>query len=90
MSELPSGTVTFLFTDIEGSTQHLKTLGRDYDEALAEHERILEEAFAAHGGRVVDTQGDSFFAVFPRAGDAISAATDAQRSLAGPSASPWA
>ena len=82
MSELPSGTVTFLFTDIEGSTRLLKALGPDYDAVLADHERILREAFAAAGGRVVDTQGDSFFAVFARAGDAIAAATTAQRALA--------
>ena len=82
MTELPSGTVTFLFTDIEGSTRLLKALGKDYDSVLMDHERILREAFAASGGRVVDTQGDSFFAVFARAGDAIAAATVAQRALA--------
>ena len=82
MSELPSGTVTFLFTDIEGSTRLLKALGPDYDAVLTDHERILREAFAAARGRVVDTQGDSFFAVFARAGDAIAAATTAQLALA--------
>ena len=81
MSELPSGTVTFLFTDIEGSTRMLKALGPDYDGVLTDHERILRQAFAASGGRVVDTQGDSFFAVFARAGDAIAAATAAQLAL---------
>jgi YVTN family beta-propeller protein len=80
--ELPSGTVTFLFTDIEGSTQLLKQLGRDgYESVLAEHAGILRAAFTAHGGQVVDTQGDSFFASFQTATDAVAAAVDAQREL---------
>ena len=83
VTELPSGTVTFLFTDIEGSTSLLKRLGRDrYDEALATHGRLLRAAFAAHDGRVVDTQGDSFFVAFRTAADAVGAAADAQRELA--------
>jgi YVTN family beta-propeller protein len=82
VSELPSGTVTFLFTDIEGSTALLRQLGSDYGEVLEEHQRILREAFAAHGGHEVDTQGDSFFVAFGRAKDAVAAATDAQRDLA--------
>jgi YVTN family beta-propeller protein len=82
MTELPSGTVTFLFTDIEGSTQLLKRLGPLYGDVLSEHQRILRAAFAAHGGREVDTQGDSFFVAFRRAKDAIAAAVDAQRDLA--------
>ena len=83
MSELPTGTVTFLFTDIEGSTRLLHELGGGrYTELLAEHERILREAFVAHHGRVVDTQGDSFFVAFRRAKDAVAAAVDAQRDLA--------
>jgi YVTN family beta-propeller protein len=87
VAELPSGTVTFLFTDIEGSTSLLKQLGRDrYDEALATHGRLLRAAFAAHDGRVVDTQGDSFFVAFRTAADAVAAAADAQRELA---AHPW-
>ena len=74
MHDLPTGTVTFLFTDIEGSTALLKQLGRDrYDEVLAEHERLLRAAFAAHDGRVVDTQGDSFFVAFRTAADAVAA-----------------
>src|SRR5919109_4665460 len=81
MVELPTGTVTFLFTDIEGSTRLLKQLGTRYDDVLAEHGRILRASFEAHGGRVVDTQGDSFFAVFARAGDAVASAIDAQRAL---------
>ena len=83
MHDLPTGTVTFLFTDIEGSTALLKQLGRDrYDEVLAEHGRLLPAAIAAHDGRVVDTQGDSFFAAFRTAADAVAAAVDAQRDLA--------
>src|SRR5579884_1790539 len=81
MAELPRGTVTFLFTDIEGSTRLLKELGRNYSHALAEHQRILRAAFAAHGGREVDSQGDSFFVAFNRAKDAVAAAVDAQRDL---------
>jgi YVTN family beta-propeller protein len=80
--ELPRGTVTFLFTDIEGSTRLLRALGPLYGDALAEHQRILRSAFAAHGGREVDTQGDSFFVAFARAKDAVAAAVDAQRDLA--------
>ena len=80
--ELPTGTVTFLFTDIEGSTLLLKRLGGRYDEMLAEHQRLLRSAFRAHGGREVDTQGDSFFVAFHRAKDAVAAAVDAQRDLA--------
>jgi peptide/nickel transport system substrate-binding protein len=83
LGDLPSGTVTFLFTDVEGSTRLLKSLGRDrYDDALAEHQRLLRAAFAAHGGRVVDTQGDSFFVAFRTAADAVAAAVDGQRDLA--------
>src|ERR1043166_937362 len=80
--ELPSGTVTFLFTDIEGSTRLLKALGAGYEQVLAEHQRILRAAFAAHHGHEVDTQGDSFFVAFRRAKDAVAAALDAQRALA--------
>jgi YVTN family beta-propeller protein len=82
MAELPSGTVTFLFTDIEGSTKLLKQLGTRYPEVLAESQRILRSAFAVHGGQEVDTQGDSFFVAFRRAKDALAAAADAQRDLA--------
>jgi WD40 repeat protein/class 3 adenylate cyclase len=81
--ELPVGTVTFLFTDIEGSTQLLKRLGGDrYGEALAEHQRILRDVFAEQGGREIDTQGDSFFIAFRRAKDAVAAAIACQRLLA--------
>ena len=82
MAELPSGTVTFLFTDIEGSTRLVKELGPRYADVRAEHQRILRAAFAAHGGREVDTQGDSFFVAFRRGRDAVAAAVDGQRALA--------
>ena len=82
-SELPSGTVTFLFTDIEGSTRLLRTLGGErYHEVLAEHQRILREACAEAGGREIDTQGDSFFFAFRKAKDAVAAAISGQRALA--------
>ena len=83
MRGLPSGTVTFLFTDIEGSTRLLEEQGDGYAELLAEHRRRLREAFAAHGGVEVDTQGDAFFVAFPRAADAVAAAEDGQRALDG-------
>jgi class 3 adenylate cyclase len=82
MVELPSGTVTFLFSDIEGSTRLLRELGERWEEALAAHNRILRDAFAETGGREVDRQGDAFFAVFPRARNAVAAAASAQRALA--------
>ena len=78
----PSGTVTFLFSDVEGSTRLLKQLRDRYGAVLSEHQRLLREAFAAHGGEEVDSQGDACFYVFPRAHDAAVAAADAQRSLA--------
>jgi len=83
MSALPSGTVTFLFTDIEGSTRLLQELGDGYAEALAEHRRLLRQAFERHGGVEVDTQGDAFFVAFARATDAVAAAEEAQRALVG-------
>jgi class 3 adenylate cyclase len=64
MAELPQGTVTFLFTDIEGSTRLLAALGESYSDALTEHRRLLREAFTSTGGIEVDTQGDAFFVVF--------------------------
>jgi len=76
------GTVTFLFTDVEGSTRLLGQLRERYGSVLAEHQRLLREAFAAHGGEEVDTQGDAFFYVFSRARDAAAAAADGQRALA--------
>ena len=75
-SDLPSGTVTFLFTDVEGSTRLLHSLGAEgYAEALAEHRRVIREACAAEGGVEVDTQGDAFFFAFPTAPGAIAAAS---------------
>jgi YVTN family beta-propeller protein len=74
--------VTFLFTDIEGSTRLLDRLGNDYGRVLAEHQRLLRAAFAAHGGKEIDTQGDAFFVRFSSPRDAIAAAMDAQRALA--------
>jgi predicted ATPase/class 3 adenylate cyclase len=82
VKRLPSGTVTLLFTDIEGSTRLLHELGGRYAEVLAEHRRVLREAFGRHRGVEVDTQGDSFFYVFARAGDAVGAAAEAQAALA--------
>lgn len=83
MAELPIGTVTLLFTDIEGSTRLLQQLGDAvYGDLLAEHHRILRGAIATFDGREVKTEGDSFFAVFPRAADAIAAAVQMQRQLA--------
>jgi WD40 repeat protein/class 3 adenylate cyclase len=80
--DLPTGTVTFLFTDIEGSTRLLKQLGERYAGVLAAHQSLLREAFAAAGGREIDSQGDAFFVVFGRAKDAIAGALAAQRALA--------
>jgi len=83
---LPGGTVTFVFTDIEGSTRLLQELGDAYADVSRDHRRIVREAFGAHGGTEIDTQGDSFFFSFPRARDAVAAAVDAQRALR---AHPW-
>ncbi|MGB8907433.1 MAG: adenylate/guanylate cyclase domain-containing protein, partial [Candidatus Cybelea sp.] len=78
---LPSGTVTLLFTDIEGSTQHWEAQRAAMPEALRRHDELLRTAIEAHGGHVFKTVGDQFCAAFARASDAIAAATDAQRSL---------
>jgi len=79
---LPDGELTLLFTDIDGSTRLVQKYGDRYPDVLAEHRGVLRQAFARHGGVEVDTQGDAFFVVFPRAGDAVSAAVEAQRGLA--------
>jgi predicted ATPase len=80
--ELPSGTVTLLFTDIDGSTRLLDELGVEaYEEALAEHRRVLRGVFAGRGGVEVDTQGDAFFYAFPSASEAIEAAGEGQEAL---------
>jgi class 3 adenylate cyclase len=82
LRDLPTGTVTFLFTDIEGSTKLLQRLGERYADVLADHQRLLRQAWADHDGVEIDTQGDSFFVVFARATDALTAAAQAQRALA--------
>jgi predicted ATPase/class 3 adenylate cyclase len=82
MSELPSGTVTLLFTDIEGSTRLLQHLGSRYGNVLAVHRRLLRAAFAKHRGCEVSTEGDGFFVAFSQASDAVAAAVDGQRALA--------
>ena len=82
----PSGTVTLLFTDIQGSTQLLQRLGHDYVQLQRDHQRLVREAFATWRGYEVDTQGDSFFAAFQDATDAVQAVVQAQRALA---AHPW-
>jgi YVTN family beta-propeller protein len=82
MSERTIAAVTFLFTDVEASTALLKRLRESYHEAIADHQAILRAAFAEHGGREIDTQGDSFFVAFSSPRDAVLAALDAQRGLA--------
>lgn len=81
MQPLPSGTITLLFSDIEGSTKLLQQLGERYAQILAAHHEILRAFFENHHGRIVDTQGDSFFVAFARALDAVNAAVQAQRAL---------
>jgi class 3 adenylate cyclase len=78
MASLPSGTVTFVFTDIEESTALLRQLGDGYRDVLAEHRRIVRDAFGANGVEI-DTQGDAFFFAFPRAREAVAAAVEVQR-----------
>ncbi len=81
--ELPAGTVTLLFSDIEGSTRLIEQLGEEgYVDALAEHRRLLREAFAGHGGVEVDTQGDAFLYAFADPVEALAAATRGQQVLA--------
>src|SRR5438552_1509035 len=79
--ELPRGTVTFLFTDIEASTRLLRDHGARYAELLADHRNTLRGAFTGHGGVEVDTQGDAFFVAFERASDAVAAAAAARDAL---------
>lgn len=78
MPELPQGTVTFAFTDIEGSTLLLKQLGEGYADVLAAHRGLLRGSFTAHGGVEIDTQGDAFFFAFVRARDAVAATAEVQ------------
>ena len=80
---LPGGAVTFVFTDIEGSTRLVKALRDRYAEVLAGHRRLVRAAIAAHGGQEVDTQGDAFFAAFGGAKQAVLCALEIQRALAG-------
>jgi DNA-binding SARP family transcriptional activator/class 3 adenylate cyclase len=80
-SEL-GGTVAFLFSDLEGSTELLRRLRGAYPNLIEAHHRLLQETFEQHGGRVVDSQADSFFVVFPRVRDAAAAAIQAQQSVA--------
>ncbi len=86
MPELPTGTITLLFTDIEGSTRLLQRVGERYADLLEECRRLLRTAFSQWHGQEVDTQGDAFFVVFARASDAVCATVDIQRALA---AHPW-
>jgi class 3 adenylate cyclase len=81
VSTLPGGTVTFVFTDIEGSTRLLQQLGDGFADVARDHRRIVRHHFNARGGTEIDTQGDSFFYSFPRARDAVSAAIETQRAL---------
>jgi DNA-binding NarL/FixJ family response regulator/class 3 adenylate cyclase len=81
MAELPSGTVTFLFSDVEGSTALLRQLRDRYGDVLAEHQRLLRAAVEEAGGSEIDTQGDSFFFCFRKARDAVRAALAGQRAL---------
>jgi predicted ATPase/class 3 adenylate cyclase len=81
--DLPTGTVTFLFTDVEGSTRLLQELGAEgYAEALAEHRRLIRQACTRHEGVEVDTQGDAFLFVFPTAPGAVAAAEEMTEALA--------
>lgn len=82
----PTGTVTFLFTDIEGSTRLLQAVGRDYPDLLRRTTAILRQAVADHEGVEFGTEGDAFFAVFQTARQGVEAAAAAQRALAG---EPW-
>ena len=83
MPELPSGTVTLLFTDIQGSTRLLDEFGDRYADVLAEHRRVVRAALSRHGGVEVDTQGDAFFLAFERARDAVATAEEVQEELSG-------
>jgi class 3 adenylate cyclase len=83
LTNLPAGTVTFLFSDIEGSTGLLKRLGERYAELIADHRRIIRDILGEqHGGIEIDQQGDSFFFAFPRADEAVAAAVATQRAHA--------
>src|SRR5512134_2691393 len=81
MPKLPTGTVTFLFTDIEGSTRLLEELGDGFRALQDAHSEIVRGAVSQHGGAEIRTEGDSFFVVFEAPGAAVRAAVDAQRGL---------
>jgi class 3 adenylate cyclase/tetratricopeptide (TPR) repeat protein len=85
MSEPAAQAATFFFTDIEGSTQLVKRLRDRYPEVQSRHQQLVRDAFAAHSGQEIDTQGDAFFAVFARARDAVLCAVAVRRALAGES-----
>lgn len=75
--DLPGGTVTFLFTDVEGSTKLLEEIREEaYDDVLSDHRRVIRQACRGHGGVEVDTQGDAFFIAFPTASGALAAASE--------------
>src|SRR2546427_8662059 len=81
---LPTGTATFLFTDIQGSTQLVQALGAErWQETLATHYRLLRAQFAANHGAEVNTEGDAFFVAFPQARDAVAACAAGQRAIQG-------
>lgn len=82
MATLPAGTVTFVFSDIEGSTGLMKRLGEDYAKLIADHRQLVRDTFGRHQGIEIDTQGDSFFFAFARARDAVTAAVELQRAHA--------
>jgi class 3 adenylate cyclase len=82
MVERPQGTVTFLFTDIVGSTELVRRLGERYADLLGDHRQLLRAVFSEHGGWEIDTQGDAFFVAFDRVKDSVLAAAAVQRSLA--------
>jgi class 3 adenylate cyclase len=82
MDELPQGTITLLFTDVDHSTELVKRLQEDSGEILAQHRELLRAAFTAYRGAEVDTQGDAFFVAFERVRSAVEAAVAAQRTLA--------
>ncbi len=82
MTELPTGTVTFLFSDIEGSTRLLQAAPAEWPALLERHRVLMRDAIATHGGTEVGTEGDSFFVAFPSTGGALGASIQAQRALA--------
>jgi class 3 adenylate cyclase len=87
VARLPAGTVTFLFTDVEGSTRLLHELGDAYADVLGEHRRALRECFGRHGGVEVDTQGDASFVAFPNLGSTFAELPDASNAATSDAAS---